>query len=302
MQVVVICGPTATGKTALAAALAHRLGTEVISADSRQVYRGLDLGTGKDLGEFRGFDPPVPYHLIDIAEPEEIYTLFQYQDACYRVLESLTGRLDKVVMAGGTGLYIEAVLRRYRIANVPEDAAFRAGLESRDHGDLTEQLRRRDPELASRTDLASKKRVIRALEIAEAGRNGPVEYSRLPEANFSYTVFATAWDRAELRRRIDERLDQRLAAGMVGEVEGLLKQGVKPERLRLLGMEYREITDFLQGAKEYATMVEDLRHEIHLLAKRQETYFRGMEKRGVPVRWIKKEEGLEAMLESLGNG
>lgn len=299
MKLVVIVGPTATGKTALAAALAHELRTHVISADSRQVYRGLDLGTGKDLEEFTRFDPPVPYHLIDVADPQDTYTLFQYQRDCYALLESLGRGRDLLVMAGGTGLYAEAILRRYRIANVPEDADFRARLESRDHEDLLDELRRRDPELAARTDGSSKKRVIRALEVAEAGRSAPVEYTRPPAIDFETKVFATAWDRSELRRRIDERLEARLGAGMVDEVKGLLEAGVTAERLRLLGMEYREITDYLQGAKDYATMVDSLRHEIHLLAKRQETYFRGMEKRGVPVCWIGRGEDVTSLLASL---
>ena len=203
------------------------------------------------------------------------------------------------MLAGGTGLYLEAVLRRYRIANVPEDADFRADMEARDQGDLLEELRRSNPELAARTDATSKKRVIRALEVAAAGREGPVEYSRPPEWGFAFTVFGTAWNRAELRRRIDERLEERLAAGLVGEVEGLISGGLGADRLRLLGMEYREVAAYLQGEKDYATMVENLRHEIHLLAKRQETYFRGMEKRGIPVRWLRKDEGVEAVLHHL---
>ncbi len=305
MHLIVIGGPTATGKTALAASLAHGLDADVISADSRQVYRGLDLGTGKDLEEFRKFDRPVRHHLIDIADPDEIYSLYRFQQDCYGLLEALEksgpGRRDVAVMVGGTGMYMESVLRRYRIANVTENPALREALATRTQEELARELRELDPDLAERTDLSSRKRIIRALIIHAAGSlgQGPVEYSPSPPIEFSATVFATAWDRTELRQRIDARLEERLRAGMVEEVAGLMRQGVAAERLRLLGMEYREITDFLTGVKDKARMVEDLRHEIHMLAKRQETYFRGMERRGVSIRWLRRGEGVETIREVL---
>lgn len=301
MHVLAIGGPTATGKTAIAVEVAHALGAQVLSADSRQVYRGLDLGTGKDLREYRRFDPPVPYHLIDIAEPDEVYTLFRYQEDCYRILETLTsggGSASGVaVMAGGTGMYMEAVLRRYRIANVPENEALRSELEGRSREELESDLRNSDPELAARTDMTSKKRIIRALVIREAGGSGAVGLSRLPEIGFSQTVFATRMERAEMRARIDARLEERLRNGMIEEVEGLIARGVSRERLRLLGMEYREISAYLAGEKTREAMVGDLRHEIHLLAKRQETYFRGMEKRGLPVLWLEPGQEARTILE-----
>lgn len=304
MHLLVIGGPTATGKTALAAELAYTLGASVISADSRQIYRGLDLGTGKDLVEFRRYRPEVPYHLIDIVEPQEVYSLFQYQADCYRVMEQLSGSGGSqggggvAVMVGGTGMYMEAVLRRYRIANVPEDVGLRESLGSREQTDLIEDLKRMDPELAARTDTSSKKRIIRALEVAHWALERPVEYSRLPEWPFTYTAFATALDRSVQRARIDRRLMERLQAGMVEEVEGLLKQGVAPARLKLLGMEYRQIVSFLLGEKTKTAMIEDLKHEIHLLAKRQETYFRGMERRGVPIQWLPEGQGVETILKT----
>jgi tRNA dimethylallyltransferase len=300
MHLLVLGGPTATGKTALAAEAAHALGVDLISADSRQVYRGLDLGTGKDREEYLRWTPPVTAHLLDIVEPEEVFSLFQYQAACYRVMDSLSrrpgpaGRL--ALFTGGSGLYMEAVLRRYRIANVPEDPALRTRLESMDPGKLKAELGRRDPALAAQTDISSKKRIIRALEIAAWAESRPVEYSRPPETDFSFTVFATALDRKLLRERIDRRLDQRLEAGLIEEVEGLMKRGLSAERFNLLGMEYREIAAFLRGEKSREGLVADLRHEIHLLAKRQETYFRGMPKRGVPVRWLRPDEGVESLL------
>ncbi len=301
MHLLVLCGPTATGKTAIAAELAHRLGTELISADSRQVYRGLDLGTGKDLHEYRMFDPPVPYHLIDIADPQEGYSLYRYQQDCF---DSMAARAaaggvpsQVMVMAGGTGMYIEAVLRRYRIANVPENPSLRESLRGRSREDLEAELKAKDPELAAKSDLSSGKRIIRALEVWHAGLVKPVEYSRPPAVDFSFSVFATAMERTALRARIDERLEARLAAGMVEEVESLLARGLTRERMQVLGMEYREISDYLQGSKTREEMIAGLRHEIHLLAKRQETYFRGMARRGVPVTWLHPREGAAKILE-----
>jgi tRNA dimethylallyltransferase len=303
MHLIVIGGPTATGKTSLAVDIAHRWNADVISADSRQVYRGLDLGTGKDLGEFRKFPVPVRHHLIDIVEPGAIYTLYQYQQDCYRVVADLSksgaGRRDVAVMVGGTGMYMEAVLRRYRIANVPENPAVRESLSGKSREELSEELTEKDPALALRTDLSSKKRIIRALEILDAGLSGEVAYSPDPEVDFTFTAFAMAWEREDLRARIDARLQERLRAGMVEEVAGLMRDGVEASRLRLLGMEYREITDYLLGVKDQGKMVEDLRHEIHLLAKRQETYFRGMEKRGIPIHWLRQGEGTDIILETL---
>jgi tRNA dimethylallyltransferase len=302
MHLIVICGPTASGKTALAAEVAHRLGTELISADSRQVYRGLDLGTGKDLEEYRKFEPPVRYHLIDIVDPGRIYSLFQYQEDCYRVMEERSPAVPggTLVLAGGTGLYMEAVLRRYRIANVPENPALRDSLEGRTREELEAELQAKDPDLAARSDLSSRKRIVRALEIWEAGRTGTVEYSRLPEKDFTFKVYGTGIERGELRARIDARLDARIKAGMIEEVEGLLARGLTRERMDLLGMEYREITGYLCGEKTLEEMKASLRHEIHMLAKRQETWFRGMERRGIPVTWLEPGQGASFILEAEG--
>jgi tRNA dimethylallyltransferase len=281
VKLLVIAGPTASGKTALAAALAHRLGTAVVSADSRQVYRGLDLGTGKDLEEYRRFPTPVPYRLIDIADPRETFSLFQYQEACYAALEELAAQgQGTVVLAGGTGMYLEAVLRRFRIANVPENPELRASLAGLSREALEARLRAESPAVAARTDMSSRKRILRGLEIAAAGE---AAFSREPRIAFGYRVFLTETDRAALRARIDARLDARLRAGLIGEVEGLLAAGVTRERMEVLGMEYREIAAYLAGEKDRVRMIADLRHEIHMLAKRQETWFRGMPRRGVPV-------------------
>lgn len=300
LRLIVIAGPTATGKTAVAVELAHRLGTAVVSVDSRQVYRGLDLGTGKDLDEYRRFAPAVPYRLIDIADPSDTYSLFQYQRDCYAALEDLArAGHATAVLAGGSGLYLEAVLRRYRIANVPENHLLRESLAGKSQEELEAGLRDGDPAVAARTDMSSRKRIVRGWEIMEAGKAAPVEFSREPELDFDIQVFALRRDRQELRARIDARLETRLRAGMIAEVERLLAEGVTRARMDVLGMEYREIAGYLAGEKSRETMETDLRHEIHMLAKRQETWFRGMERRGLPVVWLDAQQGAEAVLRAL---
>ena len=296
MKLLVIAGPTATGKTALAADLAHRLGAAVVSVDSRQVYRGLDLGTGKDLDEYRKFSPPVPYRLIDIAHPRDTFSLFQYQEACYAALEDLSASGHGVaILAGGTGMYLEAVLRRFRIANVPENPALRASLAGLSREALEARLRTVSPEIAARTDMSSSKRILRGLEIAAAP--GEPSFSRQPRVPLAYRVFVSTLDRGALRARIDARLEARLRAGMIDEVEGLLAAGVPRARMEVLGMEYREIAAYLAGDKDRETMTASLRHEIHLLAKRQETWFRGLPKRGIQTKTVPAGIAAEDLLE-----
>lgn len=285
---IVVAGPTATGKTALAAGIAHRLGSDVFSMDSRQVYRGLDLGTGKDLLEYARFVPPVRHHLIDIVEPAEVYSLFRFQVDAYVALDTFLGERGPgvpPVLAGGTGLYLEAVLRRYAIAEVPENPALRAELMARDVHALRAELQSLSPAVYARTDLSSKKRVVRALEIAMTPR-GAIPESRLPDWELDPFILVTRLERAALRARIAERLRARLDAGLVQEVRALREAGLSWERLALLGMEYRAVAGHLRGDTSLEEMVAVLLHEIHLLSKRQETYFRGMERRGLPVRWI----------------
>jgi tRNA dimethylallyltransferase len=292
----VIAGPTASGKTALAVEVAHRLGSEIFSMDSRQVYRGLDLGTGKDLSEYTRFSPPVRHHLIDIVDPEQVYSLFRFQVDAYVALDTFLGQHGPEVapvLAGGTGLYLEAVLKRYAIAEVPENAALREELMARDARALREELKAVSPELYERTDLSSKKRVVRALEIATTPR-GAIPPSRLPEWSLNPLIFVTRPDRATLRARIAKRLRERLDAGLVDEVRGLRARGVSWERLALLGMEYRQVAAHLRGELGLEEMTGVLLHQIHLLAKRQETYFRGMERRGLAVHWIDDPENFGA--------
>jgi len=296
LHVLVIVGPTACGKTRLGVEVAHRLGSEIVSADSRQVYRGLDIGTGKDLAEYAEVEPPVPYHLIDVADPEEVYTLFRYQQDCYRVLRELASRTPfadhsvPVIMVGGSGLYVEAVVRQYRLADVPANAELRIRLGDRDLEQLVVDLKQRWPDFAVETDVTSKRRVIRAFEIAEYGETHPVRYGEPPGLSLSFTVFGVEVTREELRRRIGLRLRERLEEGMVEEVQGLLDLGLGPARLEDLGLEYREIASYLQGKKSREEMTSDLETAIGRFAKRQQTWFRGMERRGTPIQWIEADD------------
>ncbi|MCP3980505.1 MAG: tRNA (adenosine(37)-N6)-dimethylallyltransferase MiaA [bacterium] len=288
MRLLVIVGPTACGKTRLAVRVARALGSEIVSADSRQVYRGLDIGSGKDLDEYSSVDPPVPVRLIDVADPARPYSVFRYQHDCYRVFEAWQsqGRETPLVLAGGTGLYVEAVLRAYRIADVPENEDLRARLMRRDRVELERELQRLDPERARATDTSSKKRIVRALEIADVASRGPVRYSDDPPVALDTSVFGVEIPRDELARRIDRRLDERMRQGMVAEVERLLASGVTPQRLTQLGLEYREIGAYLVGDKTLDRALEDLRTGIQRFAKRQRTWFRGLERRGIAVTWI----------------
>ena len=291
IRLLVIVGPNAVGKTRLGIRVAHALGSEIVSADSRQVYRGLDIGSGKDLEEYSQVAPPVPYHLIDVADPGTIYSLFHYQRDCYRLLRQKAGERPysdgvPLVMVGGTGLYVEAVLRGYRMANVPEDVALRESLMRRGHEELIEELQRLDPVAAQRTDRSSKKRVVRALEIVEHARDHEVQYSEPPPVTIEHAVYGVDIARDELHGRIDARLRARMDEGLLAEVQGLLDMGVSPARMDMLGLEYREVTAFLTGRKSEQAMVDDLRQGIRRLAKRQMTWFRGCSRRGIHLTWI----------------
>jgi len=291
VRILVIVGPTASGKTRLGVEVAHRLGSEILSADSRQIYRGLDIGSGKDLDEYRQVEPPVPYHLIDVLSPSEIYSLFRYQQDCYHVLDAKSRQqpFDRgvpLVMVGGSGLYVEAILKGYRIANLPEDVSLRESLMERDHDDLLRELESLDSEQARQTDATSKKRVVRALEIARYGAHHEVHYSEAPPVPIEFAVFGIDVPRDELHRRIDTRLDQRLRQGLIDEVRGLVQAGLSEGRMNQLGLEYREVAAYLNGAKTEQEMIDDLRKGIRTFAKRQRTWFRGMERRGIDVTWV----------------
>jgi tRNA dimethylallyltransferase len=280
---IVVCGPTATGKTSLGVELALDVGGEILSADSRQVYRGMDLASGKDRDEYTTARGTVPCHLIDLADPEEIYSLFQYQRDFYRVFEEVSARGRLPVVVGGTGLYIEAVLRKFEVPDVPPDESFRAEMEKRDLADLVADLGRRAPAIAARSRLDCRRRVIRALEIARhTEEHGDPPINRTA-AGFRPVVLGVTIPPEELRERVRARLLSRLDAGMIEEVRAILGSGIDRRRFDLFGMEQKHVARFLAGEVSRAAMVEELVTDIGHFAKRQRTWLRGIRKRGMEV-------------------
>jgi len=282
---VVVLGPTASGKTRLAVQLAARLEGEVISADSRQVYRGLDIGSGKDLKEYRVDGRAIPYHLIDVCGLDHEFSVFEYQQRCFDSLEDCWRRGVMPVICGGTGLYLEAVLQGYRMVAAPEDPALRAQLDALDDDGLRARLQTLRPDLHNTTDTLDRQRTIRAIEIAEYSAANPPP----PAPDIRPIVLGVQWPREELRRRIRRRLEERLDAGLIDEVRGLLDAGIPPARLDLLGLEYRFVKDYLEGAiRSRNDLAQKLATAIAQFAKRQETWFRRMERRGTAIHWVPK--------------
>jgi tRNA dimethylallyltransferase len=275
-----ILGPTASGKTRLAVALARELGGEVISADSRQVFCGMDIGTGKDLHEYG----EVPYHLIDVLEAGAEFSVFAFQRLFCEAFADITARGCLPILCGGTGLYLDAVLRGYRMVAVPEDALLRSDLEGRSDAELAAMLRELRPEQHNSTDLLDRNRTIRALEIACHERAHGTEGEPLPDIR--PLVIGIRWERSELRRRITERLRQRLEGGMIDEVQHLHATGVAWERLNYYGLEYRFAGAYLRGELTRNDMFQKLNSAIHLFAKRQANWFRRMEQHGVLIHWV----------------
>ena len=279
-----VVGPTACGKTSLVVDLALSIdGAEIISADSRQVYRGMDIGTGKDLAEYTRGDVTVPSHLLDIVDAGEKYNLFEFQHDFLKAYEDIKARGAYPVMCGGSGLYVESVLRGYRLLPVPENPDLRVRLEEKSLEELTAILAGYKS-LHNNTDTDSKKRAIRAIEIEEYYLNCPVEERSFPQINA--LVVGVSVDREVRRERISRRLRERLKEGMVEEVRALLDSGLDPEQLIYYGLEYKYLTLYLTGAMGYDDMVRGLEIAIHQFAKRQMTWFRGMEKRGVDIKWV----------------
>ncbi len=283
-DLVSIVGPTACGKTSLAVELALSIpGAEIISADSRQVYRGMDIGTGKDIAEYTRGGVTVPSHLLDIVDAGEKYNLFEYQRDFLVAYEDIKKRGAYPVMCGGSGLYVESVLKGYRLLPVPENPPLRAELEEKSLEELTALLATYK-QLHNNTDTDNKKRAIRAIEIEEYYRNCPVEERYFPQ--IKALTIGVQVDREVRRERISRRLRERLACGMVDEVRGLLDSGLQPDQLIYYGLEYKYLTLYLTGAMGYDEMVSGLEIAIHQFAKRQMTWFRGMEKRGVQIHWV----------------
>lgn len=275
---IVLLGPTASGKTRLGVALARKLNGEIISADSRQVYRGMDIGTGKDLAEYGD----VPYHLIDIVDPGDDFNVFLFQRLCYAAMEEIRERGRLPVIVGGTGLYLDAVLRKYRMVEVPENPALRRELADLSPEDLAERLMAVNPRLHNTTDLLNRERLLRAIEIAEYEQTHEPE--PLPEIR--PIVFGVRWERSILRQHITKRLKERLALGMIEEVERLHRQGVPYETLEFYGLEYRFIARHLKGELNRNDLFQKLNSAIHDFAKRQDTWFRRMERQGIEIHWL----------------
>ena len=282
-DLITILGPTACGKTKLAVALADRIGGEILSADSRQVYRGMDIGTGKDLADYEINGHRIPYHLIDIAEPGSKYNVYEFQGDFLKAYKDVVERGVQPIMCGGTGLYLESVLRGYRLIPVPENPELRKSLEGKTLAELTEILKGYKT-LHNTTDVDTCKRAIRAIEIEECYRNTPVEVGAFPtlrSLNIGVDI-----SRDVRRELISSRLEKRLQEGMIDEIKGLLERGIPADDLIYYGLEYKYVTLYVTGQLEYKYLLQELEVAIHQFAKRQMTWFRGMERRGIHIEWI----------------
>jgi tRNA dimethylallyltransferase len=292
-NLLVVLGPTASGKTGLAVQLATRLEGEIISADSRQVYRGMDLGTGKDLAEYGA----IPYHLIDIVDPGYEFNVFEFQRRFGQAFQDITRRGRLALLVGGTGLYLEAALRGYYLPEVPVNQALRSELTNASPAELAERLRRCSTRLHNTTDLLDRQRLIRAIEIAEFQADHPPE----PLPTITPIICGIRWDRQLLRQRITDRLRARLEQGLVAEVEELVNAGTSWETLEFYGLEYRFVARHLKGELTRNDMFQKLNSAIHDFAKRQETWFRRMERNGTLIHWLNGAESpLAEALDLLG--
>lgn len=301
IPMITILGPTASGKTDIAAHLAAELSAEIISADSRQVYRRMDIGTGKDLADYVVDGKPVPYHLIDIVEPGTKYNLFEYQRDFLEAYNDIRSRGKNVILCGGTGLYIESVLKGYRLIPVPENKELRHELEGKSLLELTSILERLKAEnnsnIHNSTDVDTPKRAIRAIEIEMAYKEAPVEERTFPKID--NVIIGVGIDRDLRRRKITRRLDQRLKDGMVDEVKSLLDSGIPADDLIYYGLEYKFVTEYILGKTTFEEMHRSLEIAIHQFAKRQMTWFRGMERRGFTIHWIDAADSMEEKINEI---
>ena len=313
-SMITILGPTASGKTSLAAALAARIssldadlsgipakGAEIISADSRQVYRGMDIGTGKDLADYTIQGKQIPYHLIDICEPGTKYNLFEYQQDFYDAYQDIKKRGAFPILCGGTGLYIESVLKGYHLSPVPQNPELRESLAHKSLDELAEMLKELKAKTGSnmhnRTDVDTAQRAIRAIEIESYNLEHPMPERELPPVNS--LIIGVSIDRDARREKISRRLKQRLDEGMVDEIKGLLDLGIPAENLIYYGLEYKFITEYVIGKTSYDEMYRGLEIAIHQFAKRQMTWFRGMERRGFTIHWVDALMPMEEKVETV---
>lgn len=281
---ILILGPTAVGKTTIAANLAFEFNGEVISADSRQVYKGLDIGSGKDLEEYVVNEKSIPYHLINICDPYEEYNVFRFQHDFYASYHDIIKRDKTPILCGGTGLYLEAALAKKQYIEVPENLKFREKSKEMSLTELQSQLLELTDHLHNKTDLRDRDRIIRAIEIEQFKQLHPQSEEITPIK--SPSVFGIKMERSKLRDRIKERLDDRLKNGMIEEVEGLIESGVSLEQLKWFGLEYKYISTYLANELTYSEMYEKLLQAIRRFAKKQMTWFRRMERKGVEINWI----------------
>ena len=298
---ITILGPTASGKTTLAAHLAARIGGEIISADSRQVYRRMDIGTGKDLDDYVVDGKQIPYHLIDIAEPGAKYNLFQYQQDFHDAYNDIKSRGATPILCGGTGLYIEAALKGYALSPVPQNPELRARLEGKSLEELTGMLvalkQKNGSVMHNTTDVDTAQRAIRAIEIETYNAEHPTEERQMPKIDS--LVIGVNIDRESRREKITKRLRQRLDNGMVEEIRSIIDSGVAPEDLIYYGLEYKYVTEYVIGKTTYDEMFRSLEIAIHQFAKRQMTWFRGMERRGFQIHWIDATLPMEEKIERI---
>ena len=285
-ELITILGPTASGKTTFAAALAAHLDTEIISADSRQIYRAMDIGTGKDLDDYIINGKQIPYHLIDICEPGYKYNVFEYQHDFFKAFETIKNKEKLPILCGGTGMYIEAVLKGYKLLDVPPNPTLRESLRDKSLSEL-ESILASYKALHNKTDVDSVQRAIRAIEIEEFYK------TQAPDINeyepITSLIIGIDINRDLRREKISKRLRDRLNEGMVDEVKKLLERGIKPEDLIYYGLEYKYLTKYIIGELSYDEMVSGLEIAIHQFAKRQMTWFRGMERRGCKIHWLNAE-------------
>ncbi|OQX76794.1 MAG: tRNA (adenosine(37)-N6)-dimethylallyltransferase MiaA [Bacteroidetes bacterium 4484_249] len=297
----IVTGPTATGKTSFAANLAHHLDGEIISADSRQVYRGMDMATGKDYNDYIVDDKKIPYHLVDIVDPGYEYNVFEFQNDFLKVYEDITKRKKLPILCGGTGMYIESVLRGYKLIKVADNFELREELKRKSEKELIEILQSfKAPHNV--TDTKDRKRLIRAIEIQSY-------YKNHPEADLSFPgiksmIFGIYFERSIIRERITQRLETRLENGMADEVRDLLNKGLTPQQLKFYGLEYKFLTQYVTGEISYEEMFRLLNTAIHQFAKRQMTWFRKMEREGHKIHWIDgnlpMEEKVEVAIKIIG--